>query len=91
MKPKTGYAYLDETGILHIVEDICDAVRFSGNGKIVTTTIPFYGGYPIAEYGKKKNQLIVYGPQCILTGDGEELMEERLLFRLTALWELCKG
>lgn len=52
---KTGYAYLDQYGNLHIVESDKTAREYSGNRKVeVVTNIDFDNGYPqITEDGKR--------------------------------------
>lgn len=50
-----SYAYLDEYGVLHAVEDEKTAKEFSGNGKVVSDPIACEGGYPVVD-----GQVIVY-------------------------------
>ncbi|WP_027416223.1 hypothetical protein [Aneurinibacillus terranovensis] len=47
-----AYAYMSQSGTLHIVDDEATAKEFSVNGKIVTTDVPHRGGYEIDAKGE---------------------------------------
>jgi len=57
---KKGYAYLDQYGNMHIVDDIKTARKYSGNGKIETVTgIDYEYGWPQVMFGDDREAVIV--------------------------------
>lgn len=56
-----SYGYMSNGGVLHIVADRKTAEENSRNGKIIETSIPNEGGYPVVSVGNgKTSSLIVY-------------------------------
>lgn len=56
-----SYGYMSNSGVLHVVADRKSAKENSRNGKIVETSIPNEGGYPIVSVGNgDTSSLIVY-------------------------------
>lgn len=66
-----NYAYLDNGGILHVLdEDLAEAKKRSKSGKVVETTHLCKGGYPISG----GEQIIAYSPTSMkLEAQGSEI------------------
>lgn len=66
-----NYAYLDNGGILHVLdEDVEEAKKRSKSGKVVETSHPCKGGYPLSG----GQQIIAYSPTRMkLEAQGSEI------------------
>ena len=54
------YAYIDKSGIMHVVESADTAKEYSVNGKVVQTEIVAKYGFPLNDEGVG---VIVYSPE----------------------------
>lgn len=80
-----SYAYLDQYGIIHIVDREEDAEKYS-SGKIVETGIENGGGYPVAD-GK---HVIVYTADDKYKVGGVEYPLKDLAAKYPAVAELVQ-
>lgn len=87
---KSGFAYFDRYGILHVVGDKKTADTYSSGKVVETKNIPFANGYP----KKDEKSVIVYGFGCgeVFVGgnakNGKEVAYEDIAFLAETLAEL---
>jgi hypothetical protein len=83
-----GFAYFDQYGIFHVVDDEATAKQYARNGKYVATDVPHEYGYPtIAWHDGSAKQVVVYDRGGRYEGyvdgnekNGVELTQEAIAF-----------
>lgn len=66
------FAYLDKGGVLHMVKNQADAVKYAANGKVETVDMEVSAnGYPIVNIGGEEKDLVCYS-DCRMYYDGNE-------------------
>lgn len=92
-----GFAYFDQYGVFHVVDDEATAKQYARNGKYVETDVPHEYGYPtITAPDGKVEQVVVYDRGSHFEGyvdgnekNGVELTQEAIAF-LNPVFEQLK-
>lgn len=80
------FAYIDKSGIMHIVEKRETAEKYKGEGKVVATKIKAKYGYPVNE---EEDGVIVYAEDVMkLEANGHKIAP---IAKLAALYRECKA
>ena len=83
-----NFAYIDKGGILHVTGNKKTAEEYCKFGKVVETGIACGGGYPVATYHGKEEEIIVYNETDMrLDAHGEKV----IFPHLAALYTECRG
>lgn len=81
------FAYIDNSGILHIVTKKEDAEKYSRNGKVVETDILSSKGYPLAD----GDEIIVYSEtEMKKEANNKILLDINKYPHLSELYKNCK-
>jgi len=89
----TNYAYLDKSGIMHIVEKRETAENSKGQGIIVETDIKDDKGFPAAIYKGELGGIIVYSEdEMKVEATGNKIKDAKVLYpHLAELYRRCRG
>ena len=83
---KKGYAYIDKSGVLHVVKDIQTAIDYAMKGtKVIETEIEYEMGYPLSG----GEQVIAYSDVKMKhSADGDDIVP---VSAVSELYNLCRG